>query len=49
VQDTPVIVRARNDAFAMLDSDPQLRKPEHAATREELMRITHHKSFLGVA
>jgi ATP-dependent DNA helicase RecG len=49
VQDTPVIVRARNDAFALLDHDPQLRKPEHAATREELIRVTEHKSFLGVA
>jgi ATP-dependent DNA helicase RecG len=49
VQDTPVIVRARNDAFALLDHDPQLRKPEHAATREELIRVAEHKSFLGVA
>jgi ATP-dependent DNA helicase RecG len=49
VQDTPVIVRARNDAFALLDHDPQLQKPEHAATREELIRVTEHKSFLGVA
>ncbi len=49
VQDTPVIVQARNDAFALLDSDPQLRRPEHVATRNELRRIWEHQSFLGVA
>ena len=49
VQDTPIIVRARNDAFAVLDRDPQLRRPEHTATRAELVRIAEHQSFLGVA
>jgi ATP-dependent DNA helicase RecG len=49
VQDTPIIVRARTDAFALLDRDPQLRSPENAATRNELIRISEHQSFLGVA
>ena len=49
VQDTPIIVRARNDAFAVLERDPQLRRAEHAATRAELVRIAEHQSFLGVA
>lgn len=49
VQDTSIIVRARNDAFALLDSDPQLRRPEHAPTRAELVRITEEQRFIGVA
>ena len=49
VQDTPIIVRARTDAFALLDHDPQLRSPENTATRNELIRISEHQSFLGVA
>ena len=49
VQDTPIIVQARNDAFAMLDRDPQLRMPEHAATRAELNRIALHQSYVDVA
>ena len=49
VQDTPIIVRARTDAFALLDRDPQLRSPENTATRNELIRISEHQSFLGVA
>jgi ATP-dependent DNA helicase RecG len=49
VQDTPIIVQARNDAFAMLDRDPQLRMPEHAATRAELNRRAQHLSYVDVA
>ena len=39
VNDSKVITFAREEAFALVANDPQLRKPEHSATRAEFMRL----------
>jgi ATP-dependent DNA helicase RecG len=38
VEDFPVVVEAREAAFALVDADPKLASAEHAALREEVTR-----------
>lgn len=39
VGDTRLLSRAREDAFALLEADPRLERPEHAALKEALRRM----------
>jgi hypothetical protein len=38
VEDFPVVVEAREVAFALVDSDPKLTRPEHSLLRAEVGR-----------
>ncbi|CAN0549587.1 unnamed protein product, partial [Laminaria digitata] len=38
VRDAEVVELARDEAFALLEADPQLSRPEHQALAEELRR-----------
>jgi len=38
VEDFPVVVEAREAAFALVDDDPKLLRPEHGAVRDEVVR-----------
>lgn len=44
MSDGDVISTARNDAFALVATDPHLRLPENSTIREEFMR-QHHKDY----
>lgn len=47
--DEALLTQAAEDVRALLALDPQLRNPEHAATRQEYLRIAHEQeSFLEV-
>jgi len=49
VTDAPLISVARKEAFALFDSDPQLRKAEHEHIRERLINDFEAKAFVSVA
>ncbi len=49
VTDGPIITAARREAFAMIATDPQLRKEEHGLIRERLIRDFDQKSYITVA
>ncbi|HVE91700.1 MAG TPA: ATP-dependent DNA helicase RecG [Actinomycetota bacterium] len=38
VEDYPVVVESRKAAFELVEADPKLRRPEHAALRDEVSR-----------
>lgn len=50
VNDTPMIARARQDAFALVDRDPHLRHPDLARTRAYLQRRYHNaQEYMRIA
>lgn len=50
VTDVPMIAVARDEAFALLEADPRLTKPEHHAARERLLALFDGSaSFMSVA
>ncbi|MBU3679214.1 MAG: ATP-dependent DNA helicase RecG [Candidatus Kapabacteria bacterium] len=49
IGDASIIAQARTDAHALLENDPQLRLPEHAALREEVIRQFDTGGLITVA
>jgi len=50
VEDTDLLMQARDDAAAIAESDPRLRQPVHSALRDELRRRFRDKvAFIEVA
>lgn len=49
VTDLPLIVQTRNEAFALIDRDPRLEKPEHALMKRKLTMYFDSNSFYTVA
>lgn len=50
VNDGDIVQQAKQDAFALIKSDPHLRKSEHQATRREFLRqYSNEGNFLDVA
>jgi ATP-dependent DNA helicase RecG len=50
IEDTEIIAAARNEAFALVSKDPQLRNEENEAIRKKYLQIMEHKScFIDVA
>lgn len=49
VTDGELIAQTRGDAFAILDQDPQLRKPEHQELRQQLIAMFDETTLSSVA
>lgn len=50
VSDLEIIALAKREAFALIEQDPHLRRPEHQATRKEFLRqYAGEKGFFDVA
>ena len=47
LRDVPVLKEAREEAFALLESDPKLARPEHAALKAVVR--SKYKNVLGVS
>jgi hypothetical protein len=47
LRDVPVLKEAREEAFALLEADPKLALPEHAALKA--MVRSKYKNILGVS
>jgi ATP-dependent DNA helicase RecG len=47
VRDTDILQQARQEAFALLKQDPQLKAPMHRALREAMLRKWEKKLELG--
>ncbi len=47
LRDVPVLKEAREEAFALLDADPKLARPEHAALKASVK--SKYKNVLGVS
>jgi ATP-dependent DNA helicase RecG len=47
VRDADILQHARQEAFALLSQDPQLKAPAHRALRETMLRRWEAKLDLG--